>query len=246
MEYVRGGELYHYIQEQEGLDEINIVYLFRQIIAALLHCHRLNIHHRDLKLENILLDRETFQIKLADFGMAAMQPFGRFLNTHCGSPQYAAPELYSSRPYDGGQADVWNCGIILYIMLTGRPPFPYSGHTRDMAKLIKLATAGRYHMPSELSPEAKDLIRRILVPQPHLRITMQNIWRHPFLHKYDKDFAFNQENSRMEYWIGPEPQIDNWKPLTRETIDRHIMRNLRTLWHSEREDTLVDRLLSDE
>ena len=246
MEYVRGGELYHYIEEQEGLEEITIVYLFRQIIAALLHCHRLKIHHRDLKLENILLDRESAQIKLADFGLAALQPSGRFLSTPCGSPQYAAPEVLSSRPYDGGQADVWSCGIILYIMLTGRPPFPYSGQARDLAKLWKLAATARYHMPPDLSPEAKDLVRRILVPQPQLRITIENIWRHPFLHKYDKEFGLNRENSRMEYWIGPNPQIDNWKPLTRETIDRHILRNLRTLWHCEREDALVTRLVSDQ
>ena len=246
MEYVAGGELYDYIDEQKGLDEITIVHLFRQIIAALLHCHRLNIHHRDLKVENILVDRANSQIKLADFGMAALQPSGKYLSTPCGSPQYAAPEVFTSRPYDGGQVDVWSCGVILYVMLTSRLPFYNSGSSRDIRKFLKHVVESNYYMPPELSPEAQDLIRRILVPQPKLRITIENIWRHPFLHKYDREFGLNQENSRMEYWIGPNPQVDDWKPLTRETVDKHILRNIRTLWHSEREGTLVDRLVSDQ
>ena len=246
MEYVPGGELYHFIEEQEGLDESVIVYLFRQIIAALLHCHRLKIHHRDLKVENILLDRTTAQIKLADFGMAALQPIGQFLSTPCGSPQYAAPEVFASRCYDGGQADVWSCGVILYVMFTGRLPFDNSGSFRDIQKFFKLALAARYPMPPQMSPEAQDLIRRILVPQPNLRITIENIWRHPFLHKYDRELGLYHEGSGMEYWIGPNPQFDNWKPLTRETVDKHILRNLRILWHSESEDTLIDRLVSDQ
>lgn len=246
MEYVSGGELHDIIEQQGGLEETVVVHLFRQIIAALLHCHRLKIHHRDLKVENILLDRTTAQIKLADFGMAALQPIGQFLSTPCGSPQYAAPEVFASRPYDGGQADVWSCGVILYVMFTGSFPFDNMGSSRDIHKFLRRALAGKYPMPSQLSPEAQDLIRKILVPQPLLRITIENIWRHPFLHKYDKEPGLYHGASSMEYWIGPNPRLDDWKPLTRETVDKRILRNLRILWHSEREDTLIDRLVSNQ
>ena len=126
MEYVDGGELFHYVESRRGLPEDETIYIFRQIVAALLYCHRLHICHRDLKPENILLNQQTLQVKLIDFGMAALQPQGRQLSTPCGSPHYAAPEVVSARPYDGKQADVWSCGVILYVMLTGTTPYNYS------------------------------------------------------------------------------------------------------------------------
>src|SRR5262245_22486992 len=113
MEYVEGGELFSYMSEQGALPEFEVVHIFRQIIAALGYCHRINIHHRDLKPENILLDRDNLQIKLVDFGMAALQPQGKKLTTPCGSPHYAAPEVIGTKPYDGARADIWSCGVIL-------------------------------------------------------------------------------------------------------------------------------------
>lgn len=166
MEYVEGGELFSYIHEQGGLIEIHVVHIFRQIIAALIYCHRISIHHRDLKPENILLDRETMTVKLVDFGMAALQPSGKKLTTPCGSPHYAAPEVIKTTAYDGGKADVWSCGVILYVLLTGTPPFNYSGEDRDLKYLFKAIEKGDYVMPDTLSREAADLIRRILIPAP--------------------------------------------------------------------------------
>ncbi|KAF2454661.1 hypothetical protein BDY21DRAFT_325745 [Lineolata rhizophorae] len=251
MEYVRGGELFHYIAERRGLEEMEVVFLFRQIIAALLYCDRLNIHHRDLKPENILLDKSTFEIKLVDFGMAAMQPQGRFLSTPCGSPHYAAPEvinagLKGTRAYDGGQADIWSCGVILYVMLTGTPPFNYNGEREDLHNLFRAISKGQYVMPDGLSPEARDLIARILIPNPTHRIGIEAIWNHPFLHKYDEEFGIDAKSAAIEHWIGPGPHIENWKPLQRHEIDREILRNMRTLWHSEKEEVLIQNLLNDE
>ena len=246
MEYVQGGELFHYIEEKGGLAEIEVVHLFRQIVAALLYCHRIHIHHRDLKPENILLDRESFEIKLVDFGMAALQPEGRQLSTPCGSPHYAAPEVIRFKTYDGGKADIWSCGVILYVMLTGTPPFNYSGEGRDLKDLFRAIAQADYVMPDMIGREAQDLIRKILVPDPKRRINIEDIWDHPFLHKYDTQLNFQGDNMKMETWIGPRPRIDDWKPLMRQTVDREVLRNMRTLWHSEKEEILIQRLLNNE
>jgi serine/threonine-protein kinase HSL1, negative regulator of Swe1 kinase len=241
MEYVQGGELFAHIERTQGLAEDKAVYLFRQIIAALLYCHRINIHHRDLKPENILLDDKENRIKLVDFGMAALQPPGRYLSTPCGSPHYAAPEVVSKRPYDGGQADVWSCGVILYVMLSGLTPFNYRGD-HDIREMFRAIQKAEYCMPEYFSSEAQDLLRRIFVPNPHRRITMAAIWSHPLLHKYDAEFGF----ASISQMVGPMPKIEEWTVSTRRDIDRELLRNLRCLWHSEKEEVLIERLLNRE
>jgi serine/threonine-protein kinase HSL1 (negative regulator of Swe1 kinase) len=241
MEYIEGGELFSYIGEQGSLPEELVVYIFRQIIAALMYCHRINIHHRDLKPENILLDRESMNIKLVDFGMAALQPQGKKLTTPCGSPHYAAPEVIKTKPYDGGQADVWSCGVILFVLLTGTPPFNYSGDERDLQMLFQAITKADYQMPRGLSAEARDLIKKILVADPKRRIDINGIWNHAFMRKYDQDPS---QSVQVEHWIGPQPSVQDWKPLEKTMVDREILRYMRTLWHSETEETLVKQLLN--
>ncbi|KAF2271997.1 Pkinase-domain-containing protein [Westerdykella ornata] len=247
MEYVEGGELFHYIGEQGMLEEIEVVFLFRQILAALEYCHRLHIHHRDLKPENILLDRRTMQIKLVDFGMAALQPQGKMLTTPCGSPHYAAPEVIMTTSYDGAKADIWSCGVILFVMLTGDSPFHGAGEEGDLRSLFTAIARADYVMPDTLSSEAQDLIRRILVPDPKRRLSIEAIWRHPFMHKYDSNPALGGEKAKFEHWVGARPSLTamGWEPLDKSTIDREIFRYLRTLWHSESEEVLMTRLLSD-
>ena len=204
MEYVEGGELFSYMSEQGPLPEIQVVHIFRQIIAALLYCHRINIHHRDLKPENILLDRDTMQIKLVDFGMAALQPLGKKLTTPCGSPHYAAPEVIATKPYDGGKADIWSCGVILYVLLAGIPPFNYSGEEKDLRYLFRAISRADYTIPDGLSWEAKSLIGRILVPNPKNRISIDEIWNHPFMRKYGKELDFIGERASIEHWVALE------------------------------------------
>lgn len=246
MEFIEGGELFSYIHEQGGLIEIHTVHIFRQIIAALIYCHRINIHHRDLKPENILLDRDTMTVKLVDFGMAALQPTGKKLTTPCGSPHYAAPEVIKTISYDGAKADVWSCGVILYVLLTGTPPFNYSGEDRHLKNLFRDIADAKYIMPDTLSREAQDLIKKILIADPKRRIGLDEIWNHPFLRKYEKELNFTGENATQDHWTGPLPAISEWATLERTTIDREILRYLRTLWHSEKEEVLVQRLMSKE
>lgn len=245
MEYVEGGELFHYVEENRGLKEPEAVYIFRQIIAALLYCHRLHIHHRDLKPENILLNRETVQVKIVDFGMAALQPEGKKLTTACGSPHYAAPEVIRSRPYDGAQADVWSCGVILYVMLTGMTPFNYD-QDRNLHVMYQAIAAADYYMPPNIRAEARDLLRKIFVPDPKRRITMDQIWEHPLLHKYDEEWGYTGDLVKKEAWVGPSPILEDWTVSTEEEIDKDILRNMRTLWHSVPQPVLVKKLLSHE
>ncbi|KAH2193676.1 hypothetical protein KXV70_001050 [Aspergillus fumigatus] len=238
LEYVQGGELFHYVQNHGPLPEEEAVRLFRQIIAGLGYCHRFNICHRDLKPENILLDSWR-NVKLADFGMAALQPAGHWLNTSCGSPHYAAPEIIYGRKYRGDKADIWSCGIILYALLTGYLPFDGG----DLPSTLRQVKRGEYTIPPELSVEAADLIQRILQKRPEDRITMHGIWMHPLLKKYEQ---FHQAMSH--HYLGPAPPLtaqDCGPPvLSRQDIDIDILRNLQTLWHGVKTEALIERVLN--
>lgn len=246
MEYIEGGELFSYIGDMGSLPETHAIWIFRQILAALSYCHRLNIHHRDLKPENILLDRKQMQIKLVDFGMAALQPAGSMLTTPCGSPHYAAPEVIHAQSYDGAKADIWSCGVILYVMLTGAPPFNYSGHNRDLHYLYQDISQANYVMPPTLSSEAQNLIRKIFVPEPKDRISLEEIWEHPFMSKCNADLGITEETNSLNYWMGGDLHIPNWEKVDLDNLDREILRHLRTLWHSVTVDMLIERLTSRE
>ncbi|KAJ5657431.1 uncharacterized protein N7484_001080 [Penicillium longicatenatum] len=238
LEYVEGGELFDYVSQNGPLPEEEAVRLFRQIIAGLGYCHRFNICHRDLKPENILLDG-NHNVKLADFGMAALQPAGHWLNTSCGSPHYAAPEIIYGRKYRGDRADMWSCGIILYALLTGYLPFDGG----DLPNTLRLVKKGEYMIPQELSCEAANLITRILQKRPEDRISMPEIWAHPLLTKYEK-----LHNAMADYYIGPPPPLsikDCGAPVTsRSEIDMDILRNLQTLWHDVKPEGLIQRVMS--
>ncbi|KAM5439554.1 serine/threonine-protein kinase gin4 [Microsporum ferrugineum] len=240
LEYVEGGELFEYISEHGPLPEIEAVRLFRQIISAVSYCHRFNICHRDLKPENILLDG-FLNVKLADFGMAALQPEGHLLNTSCGSPHYASPEIIHGKPYRGDKADIWSCGIILYALLCGFLPFD-GGDLRNTLKLVK---RGEYILPPWLSDEAVDLVQCILQKEPGDRITITDMWEHPLLKKYENNPLLENELA-----IGPAPPF----PLKmygkvasgRQDIDMEILRGLQTLWHAVDSEELIRKLLNNE
>ena len=242
LEYVEGGELFDYVSCYGALPEDEAVRLFRQIIGGLSYCHRFNICHRDLKPENILLDSRR-NIKLADFGMAALQPAGRWLNTSCGSPHYAAPEIICGKPYCGDKADIWSVGIILFAMLNGFLPFDGG----DLTTTLKLVKKGEYFLPPSLSIEASDLIQRILQKRPEDRITMAEIWRHPLIKKYEK---YHQSLVPEGELVGPLPALTaedcGRRVSKRSEIDPELLRNLQTLWHGEKQDTLIEKLMSDE
>lgn len=211
---------------------------FRQIMSGIDYCQHFNICHRDLKPENLLLDAEG-NIKIADFGMAALQPQGSLLRTPCGSPHYASPEIVSGKQYDGARSDIWSCGIVLFALLAGYLPFDHD----NVKDLLQKVILGRFDMPQGFSNEAQDLLWRMLTVDPKARITMQQIWRHPLVKRH----ALIDPQTGLEMDRGPRPPNprDIGRPVSnRMDIDREILKNLQTLWQGVRERELVERLLS--
>jgi serine/threonine protein kinase len=167
MEYVPGGELFDYLVKRGRLPVSEALHYFQQIIYAVDYCHRFNICHRDLKPENLLLDKDK-NIKVADFGMAAWEAGERMLETSCGSPHYASPEIVAGKAYHGNASDIWSCGIILFALLTGRLPFD-DDNIRSLLQKVKV---GVFEMPDEIKGDARDLLRKMLEKDPERRITV--------------------------------------------------------------------------
>jgi len=174
LEYA-GGELFNYIVHNGRLPEPRARRFFQQIISGIEYSHKLKIVHRDLKPENVLLD-DGLNVKIADFGLSNEISDGDFLTTSCGSPNYAAPEVIRGGVYAGPEIDVWSSGVILYVMLCGRLPF----EDDDVQVLFSKISQGSFHLPSNLSPDARNLITAMLVVDPVKRITIPEITQHPF------------------------------------------------------------------
>ncbi|XP_011071316.1 CBL-interacting serine/threonine-protein kinase 1-like [Sesamum indicum] len=173
LEYVNGGELFERIASKGKFTEAKGRKLFQQLIDGVSYCHNKGVFHRDLKLENVLIDASG-SIKITDFGLSALPQHLRddgLLHTTCGSPNYVAPEILSNKGYDGASSDTWSCGVILYVILTGYLPFD----DRNLAVLYQKIFKGEAQIPKWLSPGAKNLIKRILDPNPHTRITLGEI-----------------------------------------------------------------------
>ena len=247
LERVEGGELFDYILMHKCLAEQEAVRIFRQIISGLAYCHRFNICHRDIKPENILLD-SNLNVKLVDFGMAALQPPGKLLETSCGSPHYASPEIAEGRKYRGDRADIWSCGVVLYVMLCGTLPFGTGAEDEDVRDVLNEVLRGDVYYPDSISEEAEDMIVRMLQQNPKKRIAIEQMWRHPLLRRYE---AFTRHPRHASSWIGgPTPQLtadDCGPPIkNRNEIDRELLRSLCTLWHSSTEEALMAQILSDQ
>ncbi|KAJ1398739.1 Serine/threonine-protein kinase, active site [Sesbania bispinosa] len=173
MEEQESGELFDYVVEKGRLQEDEARKFFQQIISGVEYCHRNMVVHRDLKLENLLLDSK-YNVKIAGFGLSNIMRDGHFLKTSCGSPAYAAPEVISGKLYAGPEVDVWGCGVILYSLLCGTLPFD----DENIPNLFKNIKGGIYILPSHLSHGARDLISRMLVVDPMKRMTIPEIRQH--------------------------------------------------------------------
>ena len=180
-EMVQGGDLFDQLglAREQGLPEDQARAIFKQIVQGVAYCHSQGVSHRDLKPENVLLTRDGV-VKLTDFGFCNTFISGaeeRELTTACGTPNYIAPEMTLFHSYSGRAVDAWSCGVMLYQFVSGRLPFDND----DTAALFQSIRTARFHMPQSFSPSLQDLIARILVADPALRLTLDQIKAHPWM-----------------------------------------------------------------
>ncbi|XP_010275777.1 PREDICTED: CBL-interacting serine/threonine-protein kinase 25-like [Nelumbo nucifera] len=196
MEYVRGGELFAKVYRGKLKEDAARKY-FQQLISAVDFCHSRGVSHRDLKPENLLLD-ENGNLKISDFGLSALPEQllnDGLLHTQCGTPAYVAPEILRKKGYDGSKADLWSCGVILYVLLAGFLPF----RDENIMKMYGKVFRAEYEFPAWFSYEAKRLISRLLVADPNKRITIPEIMQLPWFKKgFTRPIAFSIEEPSPE------------------------------------------------
>ncbi|GFQ07474.1 cbl-interacting serine/threonine-protein kinase 5 [Phtheirospermum japonicum] len=203
MEYVRGGELFARV-ERGRLTEDAARRYFQQLISAVDFCHSRGVYHRDIKPENLLLldDGDNADLKISDFGLSALHHHhhhptgGGLLHTQCGTPAYIPPEvLMSKKGYDGAKADIWSCGVVLYVLLAGFLPF----QDENLLVMYRKIYKAEYEFPPWFSSESKRLVSKLLVPDPGKRISIPGIMRVPWFRKgFKRPNAFSMEESIFE------------------------------------------------
>lgn len=183
MEYAAGGELFERICSAGRFSEDEARFFFQQLISGVSYCHSMLICHRDLKLENTLLDGSTApRVKICDFGYSKSSVLHSQPKSTVGTPAYIAPEVLTTKEYDGKIADVWSCGVTLYVMLVGAYPFEDPADPKDFKKTISKILSVQYKVPDfvRVSMECINLLSQIFVANPEKRITIPEIKNHPW------------------------------------------------------------------
>ncbi|KAI5704735.1 hypothetical protein M8J76_003784 [Diaphorina citri] len=201
MEYASGGEVFDYLVLHGRMKEKEARAKFRQIVSAVQYCHQKKIIHRDLKAENLLLDSEM-NIKIADFGFSNEFTPGNKLDTFCGSPPYAAPELFQGKKYDGPEVDVWSLGVILYTLVSGSLPFDGS----TLRELRERVLRGKYRIPFYMSTDCENLLKKFLVLNPAKRASLENIMK-------DKWMNMGYEEEELKPYTEPEADYKDLKRI---------------------------------
>ncbi|XP_045579473.1 MAP/microtubule affinity-regulating kinase 3 isoform X2 [Salmo salar] len=208
MEYASGGEVFDYLVAHGRMKEKEARAKFRQIVSAVQYCHQKHIVHRDLKAENLLLDADM-NIKIADFGFSNEFTMGNKLDTFCGSPPYAAPELFQGKKYDGPEVDVWSLGVILYTLVSGSLPFD----GQNLKELRERVLRGKYRIPFYMSTDCENLLKRFLVLNPAKRGTLEV--REDSENQIMKDRWINagSEEDELKPFVEPEQDITDQKRI---------------------------------
>ncbi|GAV81448.1 Pkinase domain-containing protein/NAF domain-containing protein [Cephalotus follicularis] len=214
LEFVTGGELFDKIVSPVNhgrMSEEEARRYFQQLINAVDYCHSRGVYHRDLKPENLLLDYYG-NLKVSDFGLSALSQQVRddgLLHTTCGTPNYVAPEVLNDRGYDGATADLWSCGVILYVLLAGYLPFDDS----NLMNLYKKISAAEFSCPPWLSFEAMKLITRFLDPNPMTRITIPEILEDGWFKKNYKPPVFEETE---------DTNLDDVEAVFKDSEEHHV------------------------
>ncbi|CAM1314792.1 SIK2 (predicted) [Pycnogonum litorale] len=175
-EYASQGEIFDHIASHGKMSESMARQKFCQILSAVEYCHQHHIVHRDLKAENLLLD-SNMNIKIADFGFSNFYKPDEHLSTWCGSPPYAAPEVFEGKKYTGPEIDIWSLGVVLYVLVCGALPFDGS----SLPMIRDRVLSGRFRIPYFMSSECENLIRKMLVLDPNKRFTISKIKQHKWM-----------------------------------------------------------------
>ncbi|GAB4860215.1 CBL-interacting protein kinase 2, variant 2 [Ancistrocladus abbreviatus] len=211
IEYAKGGELFDKVAKGRLKEDLAQKY-FQQLISAVDFCHSRGVYHRDLKPENLLLD-ENENLKVSDFGLSALAETKHqdgLLHTTCGTPAYVAPEVISRKGYDGAKADIWSCGVILYVLLAGNLPF-YDSNLIQMYRKIGKA---EYKCPSWFPRDVRRLLAKILDPNPETRISMAKIKESAW---FRKDSTVKSESDRKN--VAPVDTDGNPGPSGNNSAD---------------------------
>ena len=204
MEYICAGDLLSYIKKRGKLAEDVAKFIFKQIVLSLQYIHSHNIVHRDIKLDNILIDLDN-NIKICDFGVSKIIKKGESMLEQCGTPAYIAPEILLNQGYEGFGVDIWSAGVVLYAMLGGTVPFKGN----NINELHDLIIKGEFKPLKDISPEASHLIKNILEVDPKKRISTKDILVHPWLINVDLNFWKTQNLfTNAEYILLAKSNVD--------------------------------------
>ncbi|XP_025794570.1 serine/threonine-protein kinase SAPK1 isoform X1 [Panicum hallii] len=221
MEYAAGGELFERICNAGRFSEDEARFFFQQLISGVSYCHSMQVCHRDLKLENTLLDGSVApRLKICDFGYSKSSVLHSQPKSTVGTPAYIAPEVLTKKEYDGKVADVWSCGVTLYVMLVGAYPFEDPDDPRNFRKTITRILGVQYSIPDyvRVSMECRHLLSRIFVGNPEQRITIPEIKNHPwFLKNLPIEMTEEyQQNMQLAGMNTPEQSLEEVMAIIQE------------------------------
>ena len=224
MEYICA-DLLSFIRKREKLSENISKIIFKQIIEGLKYINKKKIVHRDIKLDNILIDLDN-TVKICDFGVSKRISEDELMIDHCGTPGYISPEIYKNKGYEGFQCDIWSAGVTLYYMLSGNQPFRAYSIKEMEIKVIK----GEFEEIKDISNEANDLIKKMLVVDPEKRIKINEILNHPWLKNEDVE---NRKNLKLftdnEKILLSKYDVNYLYSNKEELIENFTLKNLETI-----------------
>ena len=235
-EFCAGGEIFDQLVQNGRMSEVAARDYFAQIVAAVAFLHARGIVHRDLKAENLLLSADLKRVKLADFGFSNFFAQEQLLATWCGSPPYAAPELFEGRHYSGPKADIWSLGVVLYVLVCGALPF--DGHTLQALKSRVLA--GKFRIPFFMSQDCEHLIRHMLIVDPDKRLALPQVQTHRWLRRPPDDSPPSpqaQDDDALDMslveWVARELQVDALQVA--ESVRQRLFDHNYALYHLVRD-----------